>query len=56
MQSSALIGLQAISDMKLHSRKWKQESKVVLDAAKKPRMECELMIVSAIEKLVDNAK
>lgn len=55
MQSSALIGLQAISDMKLHSRKWKQESKIVLNAAKKPRMECELMIVSAIEKLVDNA-
>lgn len=50
------IGLQALSSSVNHTDSWKVESNRQLDAAQQPRMECELVIVSAIRKLVEAAE
>ena len=52
----SIIGLQALSNNKLHDDAWKQAAKKQLDAARKPRMECELSIIDSISGLVDSAK
>jgi len=56
LQTVCTVGIQAVSKTMLHSDRWKNEAKVTLDATKKPHLECELMIISAIEKLVAAAK
>ena len=50
------IGLQALSSSVDHDAGWKKEASIMLEAAKEPRMECELMVVSAVQKLVENSR
>jgi len=49
------IGLQAFSATVSHTDRWKEQSNKALDAALEPRMECELKVVEAVRKLVENA-
>jgi len=53
LSNIAKIGLQSLSNTVNHSQQWKTEAKKMLNAAREPRMECELVIISPIEKLVD---
>jgi len=50
------IGLQALSSSVDHNADWKKEASIMVGAAKEARMECELMVVGAVQKLVDYSR
>jgi hexosaminidase len=52
LSTIAIIGLQAMSKDMLHDEVWKQAAAKQLDAARKPRMECELSVIDSIAELV----
>jgi hexosaminidase len=56
LSNVAKIGLQALSGSVNHSDSWKEASFKALDAARQPRMECELVVVSSVRKLVEVAE
>jgi hexosaminidase len=52
----AIIGIQALSNSKLHDDDWHRSATSMLDEAAKPKAECEIKVIEGITKLVSNTK
>ncbi len=50
----AILGMQALSSTKAHDASWHSSARSMLEAAAKPRAECELMVVEGISKIVSS--
>ena len=51
----AILGLQALSKTVGHTADWKETAMRSIELTKKPKAECDIKIIKAIEMLVDNA-
>ncbi len=52
----AVLGIQSLSNNKLHDTDWHRQAKSMLAEAAKPKAECELKIIEGITRLVDFAQ
>ena len=52
----AILGIQSLSNNKLHDGDWFRSAKSMLEEAAKPKAECEVKVIEGIAKLVSAAK